>query len=83
MLDDVSHVNPDSIDVIRKKVKLFRHNPDDTRLDNHDLHGTMVDKWAFSITDDIRIVYEWIGTNMVRFLAIGPHATVYPKSMLY
>jgi mRNA-degrading endonuclease YafQ of YafQ-DinJ toxin-antitoxin module len=52
-------------------------NPDDTRLDRHPLTKKMGGKWAFSITDDIRIVYEWLGKNTVRFLAIGKHRKVY------
>jgi len=39
----------------------------------------MKGKWAFSVTDDIRIVYEWLGKTTVRFLAIGRHSKVYKK----
>jgi mRNA-degrading endonuclease YafQ of YafQ-DinJ toxin-antitoxin module len=40
----------------------------------------MKGKWAFSITDDIRIIYEWKDKNVVRFLAIGTHPEVYRKN---
>ncbi len=40
----------------------------------------MKGKWAFSITDDIRIVYEWKTKNVVRFLAIGGHEKVYGRN---
>ncbi len=63
--------------LVREKVKLFEKNPDDTRLDNHPLKKRMEGKWAFSITHDIRIVYERIGKNTIRFLAIGGHEEVY------
>lgn len=66
--------------IIREKVKLFRRNPDDTRLRNHPLTKKLKDRWAFSITSDIRIVYGWIGKNAVRFLAIGQHDKVYKRS---
>ena len=59
------------------KIELFKNNPDDTRLDNHPLKKKMEGKWAFSITDNIRIVYEFAGKNTVRFLAIGGHEKVY------
>jgi len=36
-------------------------------------------KFSFSITGDVRIVYEWLGRNEVRFLAIGGHRKVYGK----
>lgn len=44
------------------------------------MQGRLQDKYAFSITPDIRIVYEFIGPNTVRFLAIGTHQEVYQKS---
>lgn len=65
---------------ILEAVIRFRNNPDDTRLANHPLHKKMEGKWAFSVTSDIRIVYEWLGKALVRFLAIGSHTSVYPKS---
>ncbi len=69
-------------DLIADTIRLFEKNPDDTRLDNHALTRKMSGKWAFRINDDIRIVYEWVGNNTVRFLAIGSHKEVYPKQNL-
>lgn len=63
--------------IVEQRIILFRHNPSDTRLDNHSLRKSMKGRWAFSITNDVRIVYEWIGKSTVRFLAIGPHIKVY------
>ena len=63
--------------LIREKIKLFIKNPNDTRLRNHKLTRRMKGKWAFSITGDIRIVYEWTSKNSARFLAIGTHQQVY------
>ncbi len=67
---------------IQKRIRWFKKNPNDTRLDYHPLTKTMVSKWAFSITDDIRIVYEWTNQTTVRFLAIGPHNKVYPRKVI-
>ncbi len=72
--------NPCLKETINAKVKLFMHNPDDTRLFNHPLTGVMDGQHAFSITDDIRIVYEWFGKNTVRFLGIGGHPKVYSRN---
>ena len=66
-------------EVIAERLKIFVDNPDDTRLDNHPLTKSLKGKFAFSIDDDIRIVYEWVGKNTVRFLAIGRHTKVYSK----
>ena len=60
-------------------IRLFKENPNDTRLDNHPLKKSMNGRWAFSVTDDIRIVYKWMGKTTVRFLAIGHHGQVYKK----
>ena len=71
---------PEISQEVETKIKWFKRNPDDTRLLNHALRKRLKGKWAFSITDDIRIIYEWIGKNTVRFLAIGAHKKVYPGS---
>ena len=71
--------NEELLLLTNEKVKLFENNPHDTRLENHALRRRMKGKWAFSITNDIRIVYEWIGKGTVRFLAIGTHRQVYSK----
>ncbi|CAN5146191.1 hypothetical protein BH11PAT1_BH11PAT1_7710 [soil metagenome] len=64
-------------DIIRDCIRLFKRNPDDSRLENHPLRKRMRGKHAISITDDIRIIYEWTGKSTVRFLAIGTHEDVY------
>jgi addiction module RelE/StbE family toxin len=70
---------PDRKSTVWNKVNIFRKNPLDTRLSNHKLKGKLNGKWAFSVTDDIRIVYEWKTKNVVRFLAIGRHEKVYGR----
>lgn len=67
----------ETLKLVNKRVDLFIRNSSDTRLRNHPLSGKMAGQFAFSITDDIRIIYEIVGKNIVRFLAIGPHEKVY------
>jgi toxin HigB-1 len=62
---------------IYRTIQFFRKNPQDTRLSNHPLRKTLYGKWAFSISNEYRIVYKWIGKNTVRFLLIGTHQEVY------
>lgn len=64
-------------DLVDRKITLFSKNPDDTRLKSHALKKKMKGKLAFSITDDIRIIYKWTGKSSVRFLTIGSHSKVY------
>lgn len=80
LLDERCFEDPELALLINKKIILFQRNPQDTRLDNHALTKKMQGKWAFSITGDLRIIYEWVGRTTVRFLDIGPHIKVYPKS---
>lgn len=79
MLDELYSENEDIRDQIEENILLFKKNPDDTRLDNHLLTKRMEGKWAFSITDDIRVVYQWLGKTTVRFLAIGGHRKAYRR----
>jgi addiction module RelE/StbE family toxin len=65
---------------IAESVKLFCKNSNDTRLGNHPLRGRMKGKWAFSVTDDVRVIYERRGKNIVRFLTIGFHHEVYRRN---
>lgn len=78
-LEDLLVESSDLEKEIEKNISRFKNNPNDTRLDNHPLKKSMEGKWAFSITDDIRIVYKWTNKTTARFLAIGPHSQVYPK----
>jgi addiction module RelE/StbE family toxin len=78
MYDELLKDEPELEDLVDELRAVFVKNPKDTRLRNHSLSGKMAGQFAFSINDDIRIVYEVIGKNTVRFLAIGPHEKVYP-----
>jgi addiction module RelE/StbE family toxin len=69
--------NPELKEIALEKIKLFRSNHQDTRLRNHSLTKRLEGKWAFSITSDIRIVYEWTGQTTIRLLGIGLHRDVY------
>lgn len=79
LLDELYIDNPELELEVSQRVHWFRGNPDDTRLNNHALTKKMEGKWAFSITDDLRIVYQWLGKTTVRFLAIGGHGRVYKR----
>lgn len=77
MYTELLETEPEINILVFERITLFKRNPSDTRLRNHKLTKRMNDKWAFSITEDIRIIYEITGKNTVRFLAIGPHEKVY------
>jgi len=77
MLQEID--NNELLDKIQHLINLFILNTEDTRLRNHALRKRMKGKFAFSITGDMRIIYEWLGKNTVRFLAIGGHKKVYTQ----
>lgn len=79
LLDELRFGNPELEVEINKRIRWFKKNPRDTRLAHHSLTKRMAGKWAFSITGDIRIVYEWLNKTTVRFLAIGRHQKVYQR----
>lgn len=66
----------DKIDI---SIDRFKENPHDTRLRTHALRKRLKGKYSFSITNDVRIVFEWVGKTRVRFLAIGSHTNAYGK----
>jgi len=46
------------VELVEGRTLLIRKNFDDTHLKNHPLTRRMEGRWSFSITDDIRIIYE-------------------------
>jgi mRNA-degrading endonuclease YafQ of YafQ-DinJ toxin-antitoxin module len=79
---DLLDSNPELWVLISKRVFWFAKNNRDTRLKDHALVKRLKGKRAFSIDDDLRIVFEVIGKNEVRFLAIGGHEKVYRKKLV-
>ena len=77
-LKNLLESDPSSEKRVDQAVSRFVKNPNDTRIQTHALKKRLKGKNAFSVTDDIRIVFEWLGKNQARFLAIGPHHQVYP-----
>ena len=65
--------------LVDKAVDLFVRNPKDTRLGTHALSKRMRGQWAFWVTDDVRVVFEWLSKTTVRFLMIGGHPEVYRR----
>lgn len=62
---------------LEEREKIFIANPFDPRLDTHKLHGKDKAFWAYSITQSLRIKFEFLGNNQVLYVDIGPHDNVY------
>jgi len=67
-----------NLDILfHKRVELFAVDINNKLLNNHRLIGQMKELYSFSVTGDIRIVYQWIDNEKVLFLDIGSHNQVY------
>lgn len=71
------NLNPTLVSRTNKRIDLFRQNPFYPILRNHPLTGGQNGLRAFSITGDIRIIYQPIDEQHVRLLDIGSHNQVY------
>lgn len=66
------------MEAFAKRYALFLSGERGRPLDDHPLTGSKFGKRAFSITGDIRVIYEETADAII-FLDIGTHAQVYDK----
>lgn len=59
------------------RIKLFKENLTNPILKDHPLTGSKKHLRSFSITGDIRIIYQPISEGEVIFIDIGSHNQVY------
>lgn len=62
---------------LQERIGLFAANPNNEILNNHRLKGYKKPLYSFSITGDIRVIYELIDENTAKLLDIGTHNQVY------
>lgn len=61
-----------------QSIKLFQENPYNNSLKNHPLKGRLKGLRSFSVTSDIRIIFEEYDNNkLIIMLDIGTHNKVY------
>ena len=68
---------PEVKEIAEARERIFRADAIDPRLRTHKLSGRLKDLWAFSVTYDLRIVFEFLGADEVLFHSIGSHQVVY------
>jgi mRNA interferase YafQ len=62
--------------MLRTALRRFAADPRDPLLRTHKLKGDLVGYWAFSVDDDLRVLFRWDGDRA--FLVIlGTHDEVY------
>ncbi len=62
--------------MLRAALRRFAGDPRDPLLRTHKLKGELEGWWAFSVDDDLRVVFRWDGGVAV-LLLIGSHDEVY------
>jgi addiction module RelE/StbE family toxin len=60
-----------------QRMELFLGSPFSAQLRTHKLSGKLEGQWAFSVDDDCRVVFEFIGEDKVLLIDIGSHDEVY------
>ena len=73
------HVSSNLYDRVVERIKLFSINPSNPILVDHQLRGEMKKYRSFSITKDVRIIYQIINDQAVKLVDIGTHSQVYGK----
>jgi mRNA-degrading endonuclease YafQ of YafQ-DinJ toxin-antitoxin module len=62
--------------MLRSALRRFAADPQDPLLRTHKLKGELDAYWAFSVDDDLRVLFRWEGD--VAFLVhLGSHDEVY------
>lgn len=62
--------------MLRAALRRFAADPGDPLLRVHKLKGELADYWAFSVDDDLRVLFRWNGDE-VFLVNLGCHEEVY------
>lgn len=60
-----------------ERMEVFLNDPFSPQLRTHKLSGKLKGSWAFSIDDNIRVVFEFIDKDKVLLVDFGTHDEVY------
>ena len=62
--------------MLRAALRRFSVDPLDPLLRTHKLRGDLNGYWAFSVDDDLRVLFRWEG-EVFTLIALGNHDEVY------
>ena len=62
--------------MLRGVLRRFARDPQDPLLRTHKLKGELDDYWAFSVDDDLRVLFRWEGDKAF-LINLGSHDEVY------
>jgi mRNA-degrading endonuclease YafQ of YafQ-DinJ toxin-antitoxin module len=62
--------------MLRAALRRFAADPKDPLLRAHKLKGDLEAYWAFSVDDDLRVLFRWVGDEAF-LVNLGSHDQVY------
>lgn len=69
-------LKPPREELLRAALRRFEADPQDPLLRTHKLKGDLADSWAFSVDDDLRVLFRW-DTDVSFLVSLGSHDEVY------
>jgi mRNA-degrading endonuclease YafQ of YafQ-DinJ toxin-antitoxin module len=69
-------LRPPRDELLRAALRRFATDPRDPLLRTHKLKGDLSDYWAFSVDDDLRVLFRWDG-DACFLVNLGNHDEVY------
>ncbi|MEX2547003.1 MAG: type II toxin-antitoxin system YafQ family toxin [Chloroflexota bacterium] len=69
-------LKPPRDELLRAALRRFELDPQDPLLRTHKLKGDLADYWAFSVDDDLRVMFRRDGEE-VFLVAVGTHDEIY------
>ena len=64
------------VEMLRAALRRFAADPHDPLLRTHKLRGDLADYWAFSVDDDLRVLFRW-GGDEAFLVNLGSHDEVH------
>jgi mRNA-degrading endonuclease YafQ of YafQ-DinJ toxin-antitoxin module len=62
--------------LLRAALRRFAADPKDPLLRTHTLKGDLSSYWAFTVDDDLRVLFRWNGDEAF-LVSVGSHDEVY------
>jgi mRNA-degrading endonuclease YafQ of YafQ-DinJ toxin-antitoxin module len=69
-------LRPPRDELLRAALRRFADDPRDPLLRTHKLKGDLARYWAFSVDDDLRVLFRWDG-DACFLVALGSHDEIY------
>ncbi len=63
--------------LFRTRTKIFVADPFDPRLGTHKLKGRLLGRYAFSLTESLRVIFRFKTPTTILLIALGSHDQMY------